>query len=149
MREKIFLGADHAGFALKEKIKTKLQEQGLVVEDLGNDHWDPADDFPDFAFAVAERVAQEKGRGILFCASGVGMCIAANKVRGIRAVNASNRWLALHSRRDDNTNILCLPAAQLTEKEAAAIINLWLKTPFSKEKRFRRRLKKIEQREGK
>ena len=81
----IYLGADHAGWQLKEEIKKYLEELGQPYEDLGNKELEPKDDYPDFALAVARKVVEVKGKGILFCATGVGMCLAANKVGGIRA----------------------------------------------------------------
>lgn len=140
---KIFLGADHAGFYLKKKIKFFLDKLSADYEDLGNLKFGPKDDYPDFAKKVAQKVAQTQSRGILLCSSGVGMCIVANKAKGIRAVNAWNVKVAKHSREHNNTNILCLPGSFLTEKEVQEIIRVWLKTPFSKAPRHRRRVRKV------
>jgi ribose 5-phosphate isomerase B len=151
----IYLGADHAGFALKEKIKEWLQGEGHAVQDLGAYTLDPLDDYPDFAAAVAQEVAQNpKSRGILFCGSAEGVCIAANKIAGIRAVSPTNVEGARLSRIDDDANILCLPGGQMkipvpelafSLEKAKKLITLWLLTPFSGEERHVRRLRKIEE----
>ena len=141
----IYLGADHAGFERKEIIKKTLVNNEYDVIDLGNDHFDQEDDYPDFAFAVAKKVASEPGSlGILVCASGQGMCMTANKVKGIRGVLGYNTWAAETSRHDDDTNILCLPGKSLSDDEIKKIVETWLKTEFSGEERFVRRIKKIE-----
>lgn len=141
----IYLGADHAGFARKETIKNTLVNNGYDVIDLGNDHFDQEDDYPDFAFAVAKKVAGEPGAlGILVCASGQGMCMTANKVKGVRGVLGYNTWAAETSRHDDDTNVLCLPGKSLSDNEIKKIVEVWLKTEFSGEERFVRRIKKID-----
>lgn len=146
MRKKIYTGADHAGWKMKEEIKTWLKDNSYEVEDLGNERLDENDDYPDFARAVAEKVANESGSlGILACASGQGMCIAANKVRGIRAVIGFSEDAAVSSRTDDDANVLCLPSRMLETEEAEKIILLWLETEFSGVERHIRRLKKIEE----
>src|SRR4030042_2188936 len=81
----IYLGADHGGFSFKEKIKEFLNELKIEYQDLGNLKFDPGDDFTEFALSVAKKVAETGGKGILFCTNGFGMCIVANKIKGIRA----------------------------------------------------------------
>lgn len=140
----IYLGADHRGFKLKEKIKNFLKKLGYSFDDIGNRDFNANDDYPDFAKEVAERVSRSpKNLGILFCGSGIGMSIAANKFKGIRAALCFNKRIARLSRQHNDSNILCLPADFLSQKETQAIIKTWLSTEFSKEKRHQRRIKKL------
>src|SRR3990170_9131233 len=110
----IYLGTDHRGFELKEKIKQWLEEWGKSYEDLGNTVLDPDDDYPDFAAQVARRVAEnpEENRGIMLCGSAVGVDIVANKFRGVRSavVWSDNAALVKQSRQHDGANVLALPA---------------------------------------
>jgi len=141
---KIFLGADHAGFKLKESIKKILSEAGYNINDQGNIILDSNDDYPDYSFAVSKKVIDEEdSRGIIICGSGQGACIAANKMKGIRGAVISNIEEAIKSREHNDSNILCLSGWYLHEDEALAIIQKWLETPFSNEERHIRRLKKI------
>jgi len=140
---KVFIGADHAGFALKEKIKAYLTELKVPYVDCGNERLEPADDYTDYASQVAKKVARTNSRGILICNSGVGMSIAANKVKGIRAVNAYFPKLAKASRQDNDSNVLCLGQGFLTEQEARKIVSAWLNAKFSPFPRYKRRLRKI------
>lgn len=139
----IYLGADHAGFSLKEELKKYLEELGYEYQDIGNKELDLKDDYPDFAVKVAEKTVETDGKGILICATGIGMCLAANKVKGVRAVNAWNDFTSLQSREHNNANILCLGAKALSIEEAKKIVRIWLKSEFSGEERHVRRLKKI------
>jgi ribose 5-phosphate isomerase B len=142
----IYLGADHAGFALKEQIKIWLNEWGLEFTDCGNTIFDTNDDYPDFAFAVAKNIiADPESKGILACRSATGMVIAANKVKGVRAVAAFDERSARHSRTNTDANVLALPGDWFSEEKAKEILKTWLDTPFSKEERHIRRLTKIEQ----
>lgn len=145
---KIFLGSDHAGYYLKEKVFAHLSKMNYDVEDDGNKILDPNDDYPQFAFAVATKVLGSEdndAKGILICGSGQGMCIAANRIRGIRAALAWNEAVARETRNDNDSNILCVPARLLEEDQALGIIDTWLKTPFSKAERHARRLREIEE----
>lgn len=143
MVKKVYLGSDHAGFKLKEKLKVYLAKKGILYEDLGTHSLDPVD-YPDFAFKVAKRVAEEKDeRGILICGSGTGMVIAANKVRGIRAVAAYDKYSAKMSRLDNDTNILGLRVRFFPFEKIKEIVSVWLKTPFSGKERHQRRINKI------
>ncbi|MFH0907116.1 MAG: ribose 5-phosphate isomerase B [bacterium] len=144
----IYLGADHAGFHLKEELKKYLDELGYEYEDLGNKEPDSQDDYPDFALAVAEKVAKTKGQGILVCATGIGMCITANKVNGVRAAVVWDEFTALQSREHNNTNVLCLAGKVLDLETAKKITAIWLKAEFTGEERHVRRLKKIEDSEN-
>lgn len=142
----IYLGADHRGFNLKEKIKKYLENLNYKVVDLGNKIFDPNDDYPDFGKAVAFKVAKNpvKDKGILLCGSGNGMAIVANKEKGVRAVLVFNEKMAKFSREHDDANVLALPADFLKFETAKKIVKTWLETKFSGEKRHIRRLKKIE-----
>ena len=146
MKQKIFLGSDHAGFELKEHIKKYLLKLGMKVEDLGAHKFDSQDDYPDFIVPVAKKVAQNPNSiGIIFGASGQGEAIAANKIKGVRAAlyYGSNMEIVKLSRTHNNANILSLGAKFLTKQEAIEAINVWLKTDFNNEARHIRRIKKI------
>jgi ribose 5-phosphate isomerase B len=141
---KIFLGADHRGFYLKEKIKKYFKKLGVAFDDLGAKFFDPKDDYPDFAIKVAKKAAQnKKSRGILICGSGAGVCVAANKIKGIRAGQAFNARQTEHMRRADDINILCLDGDALGGKTAKNIVKTFLKTKFSNLERHQRRLQKV------
>jgi ribose 5-phosphate isomerase B len=142
-KKKIFIGADHAGYELKEKIKSYLLNEGVSLEDVGALGFDSGDDYPDYAAMVAKKVIKNNGLGILVCNSGVGMCITANKIKGIRAVNASNEDIAEKSKLHNNTNILCLGQAFINEDLAKKIVRKWLDADFIKEERHQRRIDKI------
>ncbi len=141
----IYLGADHRGFKIKEALKPFLKELGHEVVDLGNDHLDEADDYPDFANVVAGKVSQnpETDKGILICGSGIGMAMAANKFENVRAVQADKIEEAILSRKDNDANVLSLSGNSLSEQEIKEITKVWLETPFSGEERHERRIKKI------
>lgn len=142
---KIYLGADHRGFYLKEKIKKYLKKLKVDFKDLGNKIFDQKDDYPDFALLVAKKVSQNKrNRGILICGSGVGVCIVANKVKGIRAGQAFAWRQTEHSRQADDINILCLDGDRLQGKAVNDIVRTFLKTKFSNLPRYKRRIQKIE-----
>jgi len=128
---KIALGADHAGYELKNRIKQYLQQKGIQVLDEGTQSPDSVD-YPDFARLVAHDVSEHRADwGILVCGSGIGMAMSANKVSGIRAVNASSEQEAQLSREHNNANVLTLGARLLKEDEALAIVEKWLATPFA------------------
>lgn len=143
----IYLGADHGGFVLKDHIKTWLTEWGMPFTDLGATILDPEDDYPDFAFAVAKAVAiaPTEHKGLLACRSAAGVVIAANKVKGVRAVAPSTELAAQHSREHNDTNVLGLSGDWLTLETAKTVVRTWLTTPFSGEPRHQRRLDKISQ----
>ena len=144
----IYIASDHGGFKLKEKIEEHLHSKGLQVQDLGPDRLDPTDDFPDFAVPVAKKVAENQGSlGVLLCRNGVGVEVAANKINGVRAALSWDPRHAASSRHDDNSNVLALPADYLDEKKAVEVLDAWLSTPYSKEARFERRIKKKEEEE--
>ena len=143
MKNKIYLGADHAGFALKEKVKIWLDKKKILYQDLGNVVLDAHDDYPDFAVKVARRVSRTKRLGILFCGSAQGMCIAANKVNGIRAVVPFSLKEAQLSREHNDANVLCLSGWYFSPAKATALVQKFLSTRFSGEVRHKRRLRKI------
>ncbi len=141
----IFIGADHAGFHLKEILKKYFDSKGIAFHDCGAFQYEKDDDYPKFAGCVAKEVAQSvHNQGILICGNGQGMCIAANKIRGIRAVTGFSLYAAKTSKTDDHANILCLAARVLSEKKAVKIVEVWLQTPFSELERHRRRIKELE-----
>ncbi len=139
---KIIIGSDHAGFDLKQEIKRHLKDLNYEFEDLGC-YSKESCDYPDYGFKVAERVAKENGKGILICGSGIGMSIAANKVKGVRAALCQNEEEAKLSREHNNSNILCLGARIISPENAKNIVKIWLETKFSGEERHERRIKKI------
>lgn len=145
----IYIGADHGGYNLKEKIKKFLDEWGYDVRDVGNKEYDKDDDYVDFALILAENVTREKTKGILICRSGGGMCMAANKVRGIRAVSCGTEKQAVMGREDNNANVLCLSADLISEEENEKIVKVFLETVFSSEERHIRRINKISDYESK
>lgn len=144
MQNFIYLATDHGGFSIKNKIKAFLEAGDYQVTDLGPGQLDPSDDYPDYGFKLAKRVAAESGRlGILICRSGVGMSIVSNKVKGIRAALCLLPEQAVKAREHNDANVLVL-AADFTKLAAMPkIINQFLTTSFSGEKRHQRRLAKI------
>ena len=143
MKLRVALGADHGGFSLKNELVTRLHETFEVL-DLGSRTFDRDDDYPDFALAVAQAVASGQAqRGILVCGSGVGACIAANKVRGARACLCHDTYSAHQGVEHDDMNILCLGARVVGPELAVELVEAFLKANFSGETRHRRRLEKV------
>lgn len=146
MKPTIYIGADHAGWELKEALEEYLQEKNYTVVDMGNENLVNDDDYPDFGYAVAKRVATDaNAHGIVICGNAQGICIVANKVKGVRAATGFDQEVAKSSREDDNSNILCLPGRHLNKKEAIQIVDTWLTTEFGGADRHVRRLKKVEE----
>lgn len=139
----IYLASDHAGLTLKEKIKTWLKDLGAQFQDLGPDHFNPLDDYPIFAKAVAEKVSSGEGLGILVCDTGEGMAIAANKFPGIRATLVTDDLTAARSREHNDANILVLGSELQSSEDAKRFLQIWLSTSFSGEERHKRRLDEI------
>lgn len=140
----IYLGSDHGGFEFKEELKIFLQKKNYKFEDLGNVVYDKEDDYPDYAFKVAKKVASNKNsKGILLCRSSAGMVIAANKIKGIRAVSVFDVKSAQHSRQHNDANIIALSGDWLDNKKMFKIIEIFLNTEFSNEERHIRRIEKI------
>jgi len=146
MKHKIYLGTDHAGFKLKEQVKNWLVKEGYEIVDNGDLVYQSEDDYPDFIFPAAKAVSRDpKAKGIIFGYSGQGEAMAANRVKGIRATayySKSNKILKL-SREHNDANILSIGAGFITFLQAKSAIKLWLKTPFSKITRHKRRIKKL------
>ena len=145
---KIAIGADHAGFELKQKVKQHLIDKGLQVDDKGTNTPESVD-YPDFARKVGEDVvAKNADLGILICGTGIGMSMAANKIPGIRAANVSNEFEAQMSREHNDANVLTLGARVLDEPLAYKLVDKWLETQFAGGRHQLRvdKIMKIEQR---
>lgn len=135
---KIVIGADHAGFEDKEKVKKELDEMGIAYEDVGTDSTESVD-YPIYAQKVAQKVADgEADQGLLICGSGNGMQIAANKVRGIRAALAWNEETARLARQHNDANVLSVPARMIPFEEVAKIIKAYLAADFEGGRHARR-----------
>jgi len=145
----VYIGADHRGFYLKEKIKEWLMAWEYECRDLGAESYDQNDDYPDIAFKVGGKVVADNGKGVLICGSGVGVCVAANKMKGIRAGVCLTERQVFSGRNDDDMNILCLNADIVAEEENQAILKAFLETPFGSEERYVRRINKIKEYETK
>ncbi len=144
---KVYIGSDHNGFHLRESLVTYLHGKGFDVEDEGDAKLDPSDDYPVFAAKVAQAVlasSDDEPRGILICGSGQGMCMAANRYKGIRAALGYDRDSVRLARHDDDANVLCLPARLLQSKETLQLVDLFLTTPFAAAPRFIRRIKEMD-----
>ena len=147
---KIYLGADHQGFAMKRQVFAYLSKLGYEVEDVGDKELNPDDDFPEFAQLAALKIMGDEDpdpRGILICGGGQGMCMAANRFRGIRASVIWDTYEAKMTRNDNDSNVLCLPSRVLEKDEAEwkDIIDTWLKTPFAAAPRYKRRNAQIDE----
>lgn len=141
---KVVLAADHGGFNLKEALKKHLETQGYEVVDEGAHTLDPADDYPDFVYPAAQKIAADlDARGVFFCRSGAGVAIVANKVKGVRAVVARTKEEAVHAREHNDANVIAISSDSLLAEEARDIVTAFLSTSFSGEDRHMRRLKKL------
>ena len=144
MFKKIYIASDHAGFNLKKVLIEFLSEIGYDVSDLGTDSTELVD-YPDFAKKLGLMVQQNKdSKGILICGTGTGMCIAVNKIKGIRAVLCCNEYLAKMSREHNDANVLCLGERVIGQELAKAIVLSWLNAEFNDSERNQRRIDKIE-----
>lgn len=140
---KVILGSDHAGYRVKERLKGFLAKKRIRYDDLGVYSEKPAD-YPDYALKVAKKVAKDKdNRGILVCGTGTGMAIAANKVKGIRAVAAYDNYTAKMSRLHNDANVLGLRGRKFPYNKIQKIVSVWLSTPFSRKARHKKRIAKI------
>ena len=138
----IALGCDHGAFALKEALKKHLEEKGLAFEDFGT-FSEESCDYPDFAAAAARAVAQGRcDRGIVLCTTGIGVCITANKEKGIRCALVSDLMSARLTRQHNDTNMMALGAGVVGEKLALEMVDVWLSTEFEGG-RHQRRVEKI------
>ena len=141
----IYIASDHGGYKLKKRIVRYIEnELKQSITDMGPNEYNETDDYPDYAIPLATKIIeQEDNRGIVICKNGIGVCIATNKVKGIRAGIGYNLMAAETMMADDNTNILCLASKALSEEHALAITKKWLETKFSHEQRHIQRLDKI------
>ncbi len=140
---RIAVGTDHAGFPLKGPAIAELESLGHEVLDLGTDSTE-AVDYPDYAQAVGEAVMRsEADRGLVLCGSGVGACVVANKVPGVRAATCHDTFSAHQGVEDDDVNVLCLGARVIGEQLATEIIRAWAQARFSNAERHQRRLGKV------
>ena len=140
----IAVGCDHAGYELKNALISHLKDRGFETEDLGTYSTDSCD-YPDYARKVAEEVVSGRAeKGLLVCGTGIGMSIAANKVKGIRAAVLSDEFSAKATREHNDANILCLGARVLEEEQAVRLLDIFLDTPFSEGENHIRRISKLE-----
>jgi ribose 5-phosphate isomerase B len=140
---KIIVGADHAGYPMKEKVKAFLQNRGIIVEDAGT-HSDKSVDYTDFGKTVASKVADGSfQRGILICGTGLGMSMVANRFRGVRAALANDLFSAIMSRRHNDSNVLAMGGRLIGDALALQLVEAWLETPFDGG-RHQRRLEKMD-----
>ena len=145
--KKIIIGADHRGFTLKENLKKTLSKEFVII-DAGTDSSEPVD-YPDIAEAVSNQIISGvSSKGILICGSGVGACVAANKIKGIRAAICHDVFSAHQGVEDDAMNVLCLGGGVVGESLALDIIHSFLQAEFKKEERFIRRLEKVKKLEN-
>lgn len=141
------MGADHNGFEMKAALLERLRRAGYDVADKDKKQLDPDDDYPVAAARVVHAMRGDGGtdtRGILICGSGQGICMAANRFKGIRASLVWELGEARAARNDDDSNVLCLPARFITVDEAAKLAEAWLAAPFAGAARFKRRIKELD-----
>lgn len=141
---KIAIAADHGGFPLKAELIRLIQSLGHQVEDLGAHQPDPSDDYPDFAQAVGQSIQQGKAdRAVLLCGSGVGACVAANKMKGVRAGLCHDSYSAHQGVEHDDINVLCLGARIIGPALATELVTAFVSAKFTAEQRHARRLEKV------
>jgi RpiB/LacA/LacB family sugar-phosphate isomerase len=146
----IVIGNDHAGVLFKRQIVSYLEKKKYFVKDLGSNDESSSDDYVDYAKNVCQDVLHLKHKrnqvvyGILLCGSGSGMCIAANKISGIRAAVCTDTYMAKFARLDNDANVLCLRSRHFSFAQNKKIIDMWFKTKFSEEVRHIRRIKKLQ-----
>lgn len=144
---KVYLGADHNGFTMKNQLRDFLRKLGYDVADEGDEQLNPEDDFPQFAAKTVNALKLSDDRdakAILICGSGQGMCMAANRFKGIRASLCWDETEARASRNDDDSNVLCLPARYIDIKKAETVTKVWLETAFAGAPRFKRRIREMD-----
>lgn len=142
---KIFVASDHAGYEVKNKIVSFLQTLGMTIEDMGPSEYVAGDDYPDYASMVSDKVSKGEGEGILVCDTGIGMSIAANRVKNVRAALVTTPFMAKRAREHNNANILVLGSEINSWTEIENILNEFVTNRFSEEERHVRRLNKIEE----
>lgn len=142
---KVGLAADHGGFELKEILKQALEDAGHDIEDFGALDYDADDDYPDYVIPLAQAVAEGSvQRGVVICGSGVGACVAANKIAGVRAALITDPFSAHQGVEDDDMNVICLGGRVLGVALASELVSTFLGADYQKLPRYERRLKKIE-----
>lgn len=151
----IYIGSDHRGFALKQKLVPWLQERGHEVVDCGNDHLEPLDDYVDFSKSVATKLQSQllvtsnqipqNSFGILLCGSGIGAAIAANRHKGVRCALGFDVEQVHHGRQNDHINCLSIPAEYIDEKNAQEMITVFLESTPKQEEKYLRRVKKLDE----
>ncbi|NVM22056.1 MAG: ribose 5-phosphate isomerase B [Desulfobacterales bacterium] len=140
---RIIMGSDHAGYPMKEKVKAFLQDRSIAVEDVGT-HSEKSVDYTDFGKEVARKVSDGTfERGILICGTGLGMCMVANRFRGVRAALVNDLFSAIMSRRHNDSNVLVMGGRLIGETLALQLVDVWLETPFEGG-RHKRRLEKMD-----
>ena len=142
--QRIGLAADHGGFELKQHLLARLRAAGHDVTDFGAHRVDPDDDYPDFVLPLAAAIAREEiDRGVAICGSGVGACVAANKVAGVRACLIHENFSARQGVEDDDLNVICLGGLVVGHETAWGLVQTFLAARFSQAERHRRRLAKV------
>ncbi len=141
---KLYLGADHRGFELKNSLAKWLRDLGHEVKDKGALSYEPTDDYPDFAFFVGEAVASDPSSlGVVICGSSIGVTVAANKVKGVRAASVCSLAEVKHGKARDGLNVLALAADRTSLEQAQELVLEFIRTQPSDQARFRRRTEKI------
>ena len=143
----IFIGADHRGFELKNKLIEYLQEKNIRVQDLGNYSYDPEDDYPDYAKKVAEAVLQhvDEFLGVVICGSGVGVCVATNRYKGIRCALGFDEGQVRHARENDHINVLALPSDMVDFEKAKMLVEAFLASQPNPQQKYIRRIQKLDE----
>jgi ribose 5-phosphate isomerase B len=145
---KLYIGADHNGFALKNHLEQYLARNGYDISDVSGDVLKPTDDYPQIAAQLVTAMqtsSDADARGVLICGSGQGVCIAANRFKGIRASVCADPVAVRAGRNDDDTNVLCLPSRVVSSAEAERLVDLWLGTAFAGAARFKRRISELDE----
>ena len=142
-KKEIVIGADHGGFEIKERVKSYLMANGFLVHDISPTLVE-GDDYPDVAGKLGHKVLKSKNMGVLVCGTGTGMCIAINKMKGIRAVMAYDKYTSIMARKDNDSNVMCLRGRKIYFWRVKRIVKAFLETEFSGETRHKRRIKKID-----
>lgn len=140
----LFIASDHGGYQLKKRLVRYVEnELNLKIEDMGPHEYEETDDYPDFVAPLAHKVVETDGRGIVICRNGVGVCIAVNKVNGIRCGISYNLGAAESMMKDDNTNVISLAGDHGSDEHHMAMLKKWLETEFTNAERHVRRLNKV------
>jgi ribose 5-phosphate isomerase B len=144
--KKIYIGADHRGFKLKERLKEWLEKTEEEFEDLGNKQYEPEDDYPDYASQVAQAVGLDNAaRGVVICGSGIGVNIMVNRYKGIRGAIGFDVKQVKHGVESDDMNVLCLASDHISFNKAKRLVRSFLKSNFQKEAKDIKRIKKLEE----